>query len=97
MTNHGLLTILIAAPLLGFLFNGLRFRTKNGVLAGVVASFAVLVSFGCAVTLFQRLHEAGPHAEAIRAQFFQWITVADFNVNFSFMVDHVSALMSVVS
>ncbi len=97
MQAEFLFAVLILAPLVGFLFNGFRWRSKNYLLSGSVATAAVGVSFLAAVVIVLRLFGApdeGP--KAIHAEFFRWIMVAGLEVPVAFTIDHISALMVLV-
>lgn len=96
MSDALLIGILICSPLVGFFFNGTRFRTGNANLAGGVATFAVGVSFVCAAVLFCKLTSLPVEARAIEAQFFNWFTVASLNIKAGFVVDQISAIMILI-
>lgn len=90
------LAILLLAPLVGFLINGLRFRSKNAQVAGVVATSAIFVSFISSLSLFFKV-KALPEAErAIRVHFFNWISVGDFTADAAFVVDQISGIMILI-
>ena len=95
--NHAIVILtLLIAPLLGFLFNGIRFRSHNAILAGTVATGAALVSFGCSVLLFERLLQMPPEGRHLTSRFFEWISVGTLHVPFGFTVDQVSAVMILI-
>jgi NADH-quinone oxidoreductase subunit L len=95
--NHQILTtILILSPLVGFLINGLRYKKHSANLAGSIATAAAAVSFICAVMLFIDLINLAPEARALSTTWFEWINVGTFKVNFSFVVDQISAIMILV-
>jgi NADH-quinone oxidoreductase subunit L len=50
-----LIAVLLLAPLVGFLANGLRFKSQNAVLAGAIATTAIGISFLCSVALVTKL------------------------------------------
>lgn len=93
MSSTVLLAILILSPLVGFLINGLRWKSQKGVLSGTVATLAVFVSFLCTIALFFAVRASG---KGITVSFFDWITVGDLNLSFKFVFDQVSALMCLV-
>lgn len=95
MTNEALFAILLSAPLIGFLINGFRFRSKTPVLAGTIATIAAAISFGASLTLVSRLFGADAPKE-VAARFFDWISVGAFNVSAGFVIDHISAIMVLV-
>jgi NADH-quinone oxidoreductase subunit L len=95
--NHALLILtLLIAPLLGFTFNGLRFRSQNGYLAGAVATAAAAVSFLCSLLLWQKLLALPPDARVLETRFFEWIAVGDMKVPFGFVVDQISIVMILI-
>ncbi len=85
--------ILLLAPLFGFLFNGLRFRSKNARLSGSVATLAAFASFLCSISLAMKV---GAAHGAVSTKFFDWMTIGDLNVAAGFTVDKISALMILV-
>jgi len=95
--NHQLLiAILILSPLVGFLINGLRYRRHSANLAGGIATGAVAISFISAILLFVELLQMPAEARAIKANFFEWIAIADFSVNMGFLVDPISVIMILI-
>lgn len=86
-------------PLIGFLINGLGFRHVPKGAAGTIATVAVLASFLTSAFLFGafignagRVGNAGPLVVTL----FDWISVGDLNINFSFQIDQLSLLMLLV-
>ena len=96
MNNHILIAILLLSPVLGFLLNGVRFKSTNYVLAGAIATTAVFVSFICSVLMFLQLLELPPEQRRIVEGYFEWISVGRFSVNASFVVDQISAIMILI-
>ena len=96
MSEQFLVALLILAPLVGFFINGLRFKSQNGVLAGVIATTAIGISFLCAVALVLQVMGAPADARTIRVEFFRWLTVANLNVPMAFVVDQISSVMILV-
>ena len=91
-----LILILLAAPLFGFVFNGLRFKSRNAYLAGGVATAAVVTSFLAALTLFGRLLALPAESRRLSADFVDWIVVGDLKLPFGFVVDQVSGIMILI-
>ena len=91
-----LFALLLAAPLVGFFINGLNFRSHNAKLAGTIATLAAFISFLCSVVLVLQLKSLPEGARQLTAYFFRWISVSDFNVNASFALDQISAIMILV-
>ncbi len=96
MNQQALIAILILTPLLGFILNGVRFRSTNYVLAGSIATIAVFISFVCSVLLFLDLVGMPPEARRITANFFEWIAVDKFKINAGFVVDQISSIMILI-
>lgn len=96
MSHELLIAILLLSPLLGFVFNGLRFRSGNYLLAGSVATAAVVISFFCAVMLFLHLVDLGPEGRRLGVSFFDWISVGKLKVSAGFVVDQISSIMILI-
>lgn len=80
-------------PLIGFLINGIGFRHVPKGLAGGIATVAVLASFLLSIYLFSTFTgNDGP----LVATLFDWISVGDLHINFSFQIDQLSLLMLLV-
>lgn len=84
-------------PLLGFLFNGLLGpKIKNEKVIGIVGSGAIGLAFIVAVgALFETLALPVDQRLSI-VTLFQWIDVADLNISFSYQVDQLSLVMSLI-
>ncbi len=86
-------------PLIGFLINGIGFRRVPKGLAGGIATAAVLASFILSIILFRSFVSNGQQtgtAEPLIATLFDWISVGDLHINFSFQIDQLSLLMLLV-
>lgn len=95
--NHAILILtLLLAPLLGFFFNGLRFRSHNAYVAGGVATAMAAISFLCSLALFFQLRELPPEARHLGSRFFDWIVAGDLKLPMGFVVDQVSAIMILI-
>lgn len=81
-------------PLIGFLINGLGFRRVPNGLVGVIATAAVGGAFLLSIYLFGAFR-AGNN-QAIVVTLFDWISVGDLHINFSFQIDQLSLLMLLV-
>jgi NADH-quinone oxidoreductase subunit L len=88
--------IMLAAPLLGFLINGFRWRSRDAVLAGVIATVAAACTFACAVFMFLDLVRMPEEARRLAASYFSWISVGDLEVKAGFAMDQISAIMALV-
>lgn len=91
-----LFAILLLAPLIGFLINGLRFKSHNGVLAGAIATAASTISFLCSFVLVSQLRELPVEARLISVKFFEWIPIGDLNISAGLVLDQISAIMILV-
>lgn len=95
--NHTLLmTLLIIAPFVGFLVNGLRYRRHSALVAGTISSLAILVSLVSAVALVADLIALPAESRIISVRFFEWIALDRLKINAGFMVDQISAIMILV-
>lgn len=96
MSHQVLIAILLLSPFIGFLLNGVRFRSSNYLLAGGVATGAVAVSFACAVALFAELVGLPAEERRLAVNFFEWIAVGNFKINAGFVVDQISSVMILI-
>lgn len=96
MSHEALIAILLLSPLVGFVLNGVRFRSSNYILAGSIATGAVFVSFICSVVLMIDLVSAPVDQRRLAANFFEWIAVGSFKVNAGFVVDQISSIMILI-
>lgn len=96
MSHQMLIAILLLSPLVGFLLNGVRFRSSNYLLAGGIATGAVAVSFACAIALFMQLVGLPAEERRLTVSFFEWISVGSFKINAGFVVDQISAIMILI-
>jgi NADH-quinone oxidoreductase subunit L len=96
MAPQFLFIILLFAPLVGFLINGIRFRSHDGIFAGTVATAAAGISFVCALLLYVKLLVMAPEARVIQAEFFDWIPVGDLHIPAAVVLDPISAIMILV-
>jgi len=81
-------------PLLGFLINGLGYKSLPKSVASFIGSAAVLGSFFIAVTLFMGL--INNNIPATTLNFYNFITVSNFNISFSFLIDELSVFMMLI-
>ncbi len=87
-----LIAALLLLPLGGALFCGLFGHRLPRGLVGALAGSAPIAAFGCASALFQ-LVVAAPEGEQVGANFFTWLQAGPLQVDASFVVDPLSALM----
>jgi NADH-quinone oxidoreductase subunit L len=89
------LTVLL--PLLGFLFNGLVGpKIKNEKVIGIVGSGAIGLSFIIVVGAFFETLSFPVDQRLNIVSLFQWIAVAGLNISFSYQVDQLSLVMSLI-
>ncbi|MBY0451403.1 MAG: NADH-quinone oxidoreductase subunit L, partial [Bdellovibrionaceae bacterium] len=96
MNSQILIAILLLSPVVGFLLNGLRFKSTNYVAAGAIATGAVFVSFICSVLLFSELVGLPAESRTIAVNYFEWIGVGKFTINAGFVVDQISSIMILI-
>ncbi len=87
---------LLFAPLIGFFINGLRFKSSDAKVAGLIASSALLISFVSALGLFFQLQGLPADARVLNFQLFQWIQVSNFSADMSFTIDSLSIVMTLI-
>jgi len=95
-SNTLLMAVLLLAPVVGFLFNGLRFKSQDYKTAGIVATGAVALSFICGLTLFCKLHGLEESARVIRVDFFSWLSIGTLELPVAFVIDPLSSLMVLI-
>lgn len=91
-----LMPVLIFAPLLGFLINGFRFRSRHALLSGSIATGAVAISFIAALLLVFELVGLPGEQRAIVWKFADWIHLEQLAIDFSFVVDPISSIMILI-
>ncbi|MCE6989138.1 NADH-quinone oxidoreductase subunit L [Dyadobacter sp. CY323] len=92
--SETLLILIPLLPLLGFLINGLGFPTIPKGAAGVIGTLAVVASFVLSVMTFNAFLASGSQPYIL--PLFDWITVGDLNIPFSFQIDQLSLLMLMI-
>ena len=93
--SQELIVVLLVAPLIGFLINGLfgKWLKSNEKLSGWIGALAVLVSLICSIIAFLSLNSgAAPLDETL----YEWITGESFAFNIGFRVDALTAVMLLV-
>ncbi len=96
MSNSLIVGILLLSPVIGFIFNGLRFRNQQAYVAGGVATLAAFISFVCSVAIFFRLLDLPHESREIAVNFFTWVNIESAKINVSFMFDTISILMALI-
>ena len=90
-----LIVVLLVAPLVGFLINGLlgKWLKGNEQLSGWIGAIAVLISLVCSIIAFTSVHSgATPFDETL----YEWITGETFAFNIGFRVDALTTVMLLV-
>jgi NADH-quinone oxidoreductase subunit L len=94
---YHLLKWILAAPLAGFIINGLAGKKYLGERAGGIAgSLAILISFLFAALAFTDLLNLPPENRLLRDTLFNWISAGSFSVDAAFRFDPLSAVMALV-
>ncbi|RQO31682.1 NADH-quinone oxidoreductase subunit L [Taibaiella sp. KBW10] len=82
-------------PLIGFLLNGLFWKSMPKKLAGIIGSVAILASFCVALGIFFEVKSGGVPDKGI-VHIFNFISVGKFSVPFAFLVDQLSAMFLLI-
>ncbi|MEO8887169.1 MAG: NADH-quinone oxidoreductase subunit L [Mucilaginibacter sp.] len=80
-------------PLAGFIINGLGRNTLSKGVIGFIGSTLVLASFILSVATFFQIKSSGV---PINVTVFDWFSVIDFKVSFSFLIDQLSSIMLLI-
>lgn len=85
-------------PLIGFIVNGLGQNVIPKTLIGIIGAGVVLASFLLSCILFGQVLDARAAGEdgVFTYQLFEWISVGDFKLSFSFLLDPLSSLMLLI-
>jgi NADH-quinone oxidoreductase subunit L len=90
------LYLIVLFPLLGFIINGLFGARLKKPLPGIIATAAVLASFVVALLNVLRLASLPEDARRITETAYTWMSVGDFRVDVSFLLDQLSSVMILV-
>lgn len=91
---HQFAWLIPVLPLLGFILIGILNKRLPVTLSGGIASAAVFLSFLLALGVFAEV--SAPDAVPERVVLFDWIHVGDLRIDFSFLLDRLSAIMLLV-
>ncbi|HCC48450.1 MAG TPA: NADH-quinone oxidoreductase subunit L [Elusimicrobia bacterium] len=94
---YHLLKWILAAPLAGFLLNGLfgkKFLGERG--GGIVGALAIFISFVFAALSFSDLLNLPAENRLLRDTLFNWISAGTFGVDAAFRFDPLSAVMALI-
>ncbi len=94
MTN--LVTLVPLFPLIGFLLLGLFGNKLSKIVAAVIASGAILISFFLSVFLFIQLLSSSKENSSFTYDVFEWIMAGNFSVSISFLLDPLSSLFLLI-
>lgn len=85
-------------PLIGFVVNGLGRNIIPKTLIGIIGNAAVLASFLMSCVLFGQVLDArNAGGDAVFTYtLFEWISISDFKLSFSFLLDPLSSLMLLI-
>jgi NADH-quinone oxidoreductase subunit L len=82
-------------PLIGFLINGLGWKTVPKQMAGLIASLMMLISFGLSLAVFFEVKNAGAAAIA-PVHLFDFIHAGKLVIPFAFKIDALSSLFLLI-
>jgi NADH-quinone oxidoreductase subunit L len=83
------LAVILGAPFIGFLINGLVGKRLPHAVSGLVACGALAVSFALSLIIFLS-------GETVAANFMDWLPLGNTTIGFSFIADHLSQLMLLI-
>lgn len=87
----------VVFPLLGFLINGLLGRKiKNEKLIGTIGSGSIFLAFIVVLVSFFELLAMPADSRSVTVPFFTWMNTGELNVGFSYHVDQLSIVMSLI-
>lgn len=86
-----LLILIPLLPLLGFIINGIGFRHLPKNLAGTIGSATALGAFAISILAWNSF-DGQPQI----VKLFDWISIGQLNISFSFQIDQLSLLMLMV-
>ena len=91
-----LTALLLLAPLAGSILNGLKWKTGSLKTSSFIACTACFISFISSILLFFQLNYSTPEVKFFNVSFIDWISIGEFNISFSFLIDSLSCLMLLV-
>jgi len=94
MSVKTIATLIPLLPFLGFIINGLGFRTIGKSLAATIGVSASVLSFGLSVWLFAAMTGSGVITQEVHL--FNWISTENTQISFSFLIDHLTLLFLLV-
>lgn len=95
MVNYIYLAILF--PFAGFLINGIFGRKiKSEKIIGIIGSSAIGLSFLVSLLSFFDLLAIAPENRAVTVNLFNWLNIGNLNIDFGYLVDPLSIVMSMI-
>jgi NADH-quinone oxidoreductase subunit L len=91
MSPYLLCLLIPLLPLLGFVINGLGFRKVPNSLVGIIGLAGPVLAFLAVCLLWGAFHGGGD--VPLKVTLFDWISVGEMHINFSFQVDQLTMLM----
>jgi NADH-quinone oxidoreductase subunit L len=88
-----LIWLIPVLPLAGFVINGVGRNSLSKGIIGTIGSLLVAAAFGLSVGAFFEVKSTGT---AINVNLFDWISVGDFKIQFSFLIDQLSSIMLLI-
>jgi NADH-quinone oxidoreductase subunit L len=88
-----LIWLIPVLPLAGFVINGVGRNSLSKGIIGTIGSLLVAAAFGLSVATFFEVKSTGT---AINVNLFDWISVGDFKIQFSFLIDQLSSVMLLI-
>ncbi|MCX6115935.1 MAG: NADH-quinone oxidoreductase subunit L [Proteobacteria bacterium] len=89
-----MLWIVLLAPLVGAIVNGLFLRKASKNVSHGVGVLAMAVSFAAAVAVFMKMYSSNGEPQIYFA--FDWLQAGGFSAPFKYLVDHLSGMMMLV-
>ena len=89
---QSLIPLIPFLPFIGFLINGLFGKKLSKTVVGLIGSGTLLASFLLSVACFNQVAATGP----IQSTLYNFLSVGSLNVNFGFLVDHLSVWMMLI-
>ncbi|ADQ18448.1 NADH dehydrogenase subunit L [Leadbetterella byssophila DSM 17132] len=83
-----LISLIPLIPFIGFLINGLGFKRIPKTLVPLIGTGASLLSFLCVLNTYLQFT-----GEPIVVRLFDWISIAQWSIGFSFQIDQLSLIM----
>ena len=91
-----LIPLIVIAPLVGFIINGLFGSKMKEPIPGWIATFAVLISFIVSAGVFMDLLGRPAEERAIHYHLLEWMNVGSVNVGISYLIDQLSIIFMLV-